>query len=69
MDRDNVIKALETCSIQNDFGCQNCPYFEDRKKYGHEWCTTTMAQDALALLKEQEQKIEILEEERGKNYG
>lgn len=58
MDREKVIKALQNCSVQNDVGCQGCPYFEERETYGHEWCTTSMAQDALALLKEQEEKIE-----------
>ena len=53
-DIEKVIKALQTCSVQNDLGCQCCPYFEERKTYGHEWCTTSMAQDALTLLKEQE---------------
>ena len=56
MDREKVIKGLNNCSIQNDFGCQGCPYFESRKQYGHEWCTTELTQDALALLKEQEAK-------------
>ena len=50
---EKTIKALQNCSVQNDVGCQLCPYFEDRKTYGHEWCTTVMAQDALELLKEQ----------------
>ena len=57
-DREKVIKALQICSVQNDVGCQGCPYFEERKTYGHEWCTTSMAQDALALLKEQQRIIE-----------
>lgn len=48
---EKTIKALQSCSVQNDVGCQLCPYFEDRKTYGHEWCTTVMAQDALELLK------------------
>ena len=52
-DREKVIKALQNCSVQNDVGCQCCPYLEERKTYGHEWCTTSMAQDTLALLKEQ----------------
>lgn len=47
-----IIKGLENCSVQNDVGCQACPYFESRKEYGHEWCTTELAQDVLALLKE-----------------
>ena len=51
---EKTIKALQSCSVQNDVGCQLCPYFEDRKTYGHEWCTTVMAQDALELLKEQQ---------------
>ena len=50
---EKTIKALQSCSVQNDVGCQLCPYFEDRKTYGHEWCTTVMAQDALELLKKQ----------------
>ena len=57
-DRDKVIKGLENCSIQNDFGCQGCPYLESRKQYGHEWCTTELAQDALALLKEYKRQDE-----------
>lgn len=54
MDREKVINGLKNCSVQNDVGCQCCPYFKDRKEYGHEWCTTVLSQDVLALLKEQE---------------
>lgn len=54
IDREKVIKALRNHVVQNDVGCQGCPYFEDRKVYGHDWCTTVMAQDILELLKEQE---------------
>lgn len=61
-DREKVIKALQSCSVQNDVGCQQCPYFESRKAYGHEWCTTEMAQDALELLKEQEAAYQGAEE-------
>ena len=66
-DRDKVIKGLENCSIQNDFGCQGCPYLESRKQYGHEWCTTELAQDALTLLKEQQEQIDRLTEENASN--
>lgn len=62
-DREKVIKALQICYVQNDVGCQGCPYFEERKTYGHEWCTTSMAQDALALLKEHEAEIYKLQKE------
>ena len=55
---EKTIKALQSCSVQNDVGCQLCPYLEDRKTYGHEWCTTVMAQEALELLKEQQKIIE-----------
>ena len=67
MDREKVIKGLENCSIQNDFGCQGCPYLESRKQYGHEWCTTELAQDALAMLKEQQEQIDRLLEESASN--
>lgn len=60
-DREKVIKALQSCSVQNDVGCQQCPYFESRKAYGYEWCTTEMAQDALELLKEQDTVEHALE--------
>ena len=67
-DFEKVIKALKCCSVQNDIGCNGCTYHEDRKMYGHEWCTTAMAQDALELLNEQD---EILKHEywRGYNNG
>ena len=46
-DREKIIKGLEYCSK----GCsRNCPYFET------EGCTALLANDALALLKEQEAK-------------
>ena len=54
MDSEKVIKALRNCVVQNDVGCQGCPYFEDRKEYGYGWCTSVMAQDVLDLMKEQE---------------
>ena len=67
-DREKVIKALQNCSVQNDVGCQQCPYFESRKAYGHEWCTTEMAQDALELLKERE-AITIKKTKEPYGYG
>lgn len=57
---EKVIRALRICSVQNDVGCQGCPYFEERKTYGHEWCTTSMAHDTLAMIKEHDAvKIEV----------
>ena len=65
-DREKVIKALRNHVVQNDVGCQGCPYFEDRKVYGHDWCTTVMAQDILELLKEQETVKPVLDEQTGR---
>ena len=58
MDKKKIKDALKICSIQNDFGCQCCPYIEERKIYGHEWCTTKLAQDVLAFINEQEDALE-----------
>ena len=57
--REKVIKGLECCSK----GCsKNCPYFEI------DVCNTLLASDALALLKEQQKRIEEITQLR-KNYG
>ena len=49
MDREKVIKGLEHCS--SDAGCKGCPYGESEN--GHV-CSFSCIQDALVLLKEQE---------------
>lgn len=58
MDRENVIRLIEeeisVCeSVNQDYRTIDLPTLRD----------------ILALLKEQEQKIEILESERGQNWG
>lgn len=64
IDREKVIKGLEHCS---EDGCKECPYEQD--------CTmadgfSELASDALALLKEQEKRINELEEKlRLLEYG
>lgn len=66
MDRKKVIKGLEHCTSFDDgrdkFGgvgkCGGCPY------YGHD-CADRMKKDALALLKEQDERIKELELEKG----
>ena len=47
MDRDKVMKGLQTCSNPNA-PCDGCPYFAELN------CTEILCRDALALLKEQE---------------
>jgi hypothetical protein len=54
MDREKVIKGLECC-IQSDIGVfcsEDCPYYDVDDEDNS--CETQMKQDALALLKEQE---------------
>ena len=46
IDRGKVIKGLETCK-SSDKTCSDCPY-------NGEVCTTSLCDDVLALLKEQE---------------
>lgn len=60
-DREKVIKGLHYCS--ND--CSRiCPYFDA------DGCNALLARDALALLKEQERRINELEEKlRLMEYG
>jgi coenzyme F420-reducing hydrogenase gamma subunit len=52
-DREKAIKGLEQC-ISTDKTCSGCPYEGTT-------CTTTLNADALALLKEQEERIKTLE--------
>ena len=65
MDREKVIKGLECCN-KTDMCCMEiscyhpayleCPYHEIEN------CVTNLTKDALALLKEQEERIKKLEE-------
>ena len=51
-DREKVIKALESC-ISADVNCDASPY-------NGTTCTTTLNADALALLKEQEEREQAI---------
>ncbi len=55
MDREKVIKALECCIRKDGNECKVCPYTEN------EYCVEDMVTDALAMLKEQQQRIEAPE--------
>lgn len=58
-DFEKVTRGLEACV--GDLllmQCSNCPYQTDKSR-----CVTTLMRDALALLKEQEEKIESLTED------
>jgi hypothetical protein len=60
MDREKVIKGLETCSQKTVlYVCGQCPYNnDDSDTYD---CTQALSEDALALLKEQEEKLKFLD--------
>ena len=68
-DRKKVIKGLECCFNPHSDNscfckCTECPYDTDC----HEWsveCQIQLNRDALALLKEQQKRIEQLELEKG----
>ena len=58
-DREKVIKEL-TCCIYSEEECEcpeDCPYVDDDMSE----CQAKVMRDALALLKEQQEKIEYLE--------
>lgn len=57
-DRENVIKAWECCNLFNR-KCKECPYEKDCY---HNGISRHMVADAIALLKEQEERIKKLEE-------
>ena len=55
VDREKVIEGLEHCSSGE--GCRGCPY--NKTESGHA-CLFDCVRDALALLKEQEERIGVL---------
>ena len=60
MDRNKVIKGLEVCS--DLFGnCYDCPYMANGGD--PEQCDRQAFKDALVLLKEQEEQVQIAHEE------
>lgn len=63
MDKEKVIKGLECCCAHIvGMSCGNCPYDEQREEDGICDCTSELAYDALALLKEQEPMVMKLED-------
>lgn len=68
MDREKVIKGLECCK-NGEVCISDCPYFKEFPMIDGR-CITALQADALAMLKEQEQKINELEEKlRLLEYG
>jgi hypothetical protein len=61
-DREKVFKGLETCSQKTVlYVCGSCPYNnDDNDTYD---CTQALSEDAFALIKEQQTKIEQLTDE------
>lgn len=64
MDREKVIKGLECCRINElrRINCADCPYYTDDDK-GQMWCSNDVHNDAIALLKEQDETIKQQEAE------
>ena len=61
IDKEKVIKGLECCgNHKREYSCSNCPYEEYGWEGNPSECTEILAVQALALLKEQEQTIENL---------
>ena len=58
IDREQVIRGLELCVSHDADKCCKCPYHPQCQEYYY----TALKEDALALLKEQEQTIENLNE-------
>lgn len=59
MDREKVIKGLEHCRKTS---CESCPYNATDVKSSNPICLIDeMLSDAIALLKEQQERIETLE--------
>lgn len=49
-----IVKALECCTKSMHKGCRNCPLFVVNG------CVRTMSENALYLIKEQQEEIELL---------
>ena len=66
-DIEKVIKGLERCCCHIvGMGCGNCPYEIEQKEEGIDECTTVLAYDALELLKEQEELLRKLQNDKDK---
>ena len=57
-DREKVIKGLKCCCEHIEgMNCDHCPYDEEQTEIGQiNQCTSALAYDALALLKEQDER-------------
>lgn len=63
MDMETVIKGLECCSAPGG-NCETCPY---EIVEGFAECTSALAKDALAMLKEQQKLIDEITQRRANN--
>jgi len=54
-EREKVIEGLKYCTLTDGIECPNCPYRHEDD------CIEMLTADALALLKEQQERIETLE--------
>lgn len=61
MDREKVISGLQRCRLMNKVNCDKCPYDYNGRGNGKSECTAELAEDALALLKEQEPQSVIFD--------
>lgn len=60
MDREKVISGLQRCRLVNKVNCDKCPYDYNGRGNGKSECTAELAEDILAMLKEQEGIISAL---------
>lgn len=61
-DREKVIEGLEHCGFNEKRGCVGCPYSDECGDFGRDAGMSSLATDALALLREQEPRVMTLEE-------
>ena len=68
-DREKIIKGLKCHQIDNNhrINCADCPYYVDDDN--HIQCVNDLHDDAIDLLKEQQERIEILESLRRIEQG
>ena len=66
MDREKVIKGLECHQIDDNhrINCADCPYYVDDNN--HIRCVNDLHDDAIALLKEQEEWLRKLQKDKDK---
>lgn len=63
IDREKVMTGLELCTNISPDGClMLCPYKDEKDEAYSGFCEQVLKQDALAVLKEQEAKIEHLKQ-------